>query len=104
MVSSQKAGVTGYKSLIDATIYWNRSESLPSLTPEALANVRIKSPIQQNMIGRSGIFMCRKWVSSKQRCGQDIGIADEDCVASIEKKKALTMKEWFDKCQQKVFK
>lgn len=57
--------------------------ALPTITKRTLSNVRIKSPIQQTMLGRSGLFR----------------------VTNVEKRKAhpLDIHEWFDMCQSKKF-
>ena len=57
--------------------------SLPPIPFRALADVRIKNPIQQNMLGRSGLFR----------------------QTNVEKNKArpLTIKDWFEKCNDAKF-
>jgi hypothetical protein len=57
--------------------------ALPAISKETLSNVRIKSPIQQTMLGRSGLFR----------------------VTNVEKRRQnpLDVREWFDKCQDKRF-
>ncbi|CED84781.1 DNA damage-responsive repressor GIS1/RPH1, jumonji superfamily [Phaffia rhodozyma] len=51
-------------------------DKLPTIPSEALARVKIKSPIQQHMKGRAGLFR----------------------VQNVERKKPLSVKEWYQKC------
>lgn len=57
--------------------------TLPPISKRTLSDVRIKNPIQQTMLGRSGLFR----------------------VTNVEKRKAhpLDIQEWFDMCQSKKF-
>ncbi|ORX36366.1 hypothetical protein BD324DRAFT_591650 [Kockovaella imperatae] len=58
-------------------------DSLPPIPSRALADVRIKNPIQQNMLGRSGLFRQTNVEKNKNR--------------------PLTIQEWFEKCNQGKF-
>jgi len=53
------------------------SESLPPITKQSLADVRIKSPIQQNMLGQAGLFRATNVEKNKNR--------------------PLSIKEWYEK-------
>lgn len=59
------------------------TETLPAMSPEALSQVHIKSPIQQNMMGTAGIFRAQNIEKNKTR--------------------PLTVREWYDKCQSDKF-
>lgn len=56
-------------------------DALPPITKQSLADVRIKSPIQQNMLGKAGLFR----------------------VTNVEKNKAkpFTVQQWYEKCMDK---
>ena len=58
-------------------------DNLPPIPTRSLANVRIKNPIQQNMLGQAGLFR----------------------QTNVEKSKAhpLTIQEWFEKCNDGKF-
>lgn len=59
------------------------TQSLPPISKRTLSDVRIKSPIQQTMLGRKGLFR----------------------VTNVEKRKQhpLDVREWFNMCQSKKF-
>ena len=61
---------------------WKRS--LPSIPAESLADVKIRSPIQQNMLGQAGLFRATNVEKNKNR--------------------PLSVKEWFEKCNNGKFK
>lgn len=58
-------------------------ESVPPITKSSLASVRVTDPIQQNLIGSSGLFRIANVVRNKRR--------------------PLTVEEWFKKCKDKKF-
>ena len=60
---------------------WKRT--LPPIPSRALANVRIKSPIQQNMLGQAGLFRQTNVEKMKNR--------------------PLSIQEWFEKSQDRRF-
>ncbi|KAL7420708.1 hypothetical protein Q5752_004659 [Cryptotrichosporon argae] len=60
---------------------WTRA--LPPLDKRQLSDVRIKTPIQQNMIGKGGVFLQANMQKNKN--------------------KPLTIQQWFDKCHDKAF-
>lgn len=53
------------------------TEALPSVVPQ-LANIKIKSPIEQEMVGSAGLF--------RQN--------------NMEKKRHMSVREWFDQCKR----
>lgn len=57
------------------------SEALPPITKQSLADVRIKSPIQQNMLGQAGLFRATNVEKNKNR--------------------PLSIKEWYEKTRDK---
>ncbi|WVW79774.1 hypothetical protein I302_101744 [Kwoniella bestiolae CBS 10118] len=58
-------------------------ESLPPIPKSALADQKIRTPIQQNIFGSSGLFRIANVPKNKNR--------------------PLTIKEWFNKCSEKKF-
>lgn len=58
-------------------------QSLPAIPAQALADVRIRSPIQQNMLGQAGLFRATNVEKNKNR--------------------PLSVKEWFDKSRHAKF-
>lgn len=59
----------------------SRTEALPPIPTTTMSNLRIKNPIQQNMLGRSGLFR----------------------QSTIEKKKGLSVRDWWEKCRTAPF-
>ncbi|ODN80679.1 hypothetical protein L202_02853 [Cryptococcus amylolentus CBS 6039] len=59
------------------------TQSLPPISASTLSSVEIKEPIQQNLIGSGGLFRIANVARNKRR--------------------PLTIEEWFDKCQEKKF-
>ncbi|WVF66837.1 hypothetical protein IAT40_001579 [Kwoniella sp. CBS 6097] len=57
--------------------------SVPPITKSSLSSVRIRQPIQQNILGHSGLFRIANVVKNKNR--------------------PLTVEEWFNKCKDKKF-
>ncbi|KIR40170.1 specific transcriptional repressor [Cryptococcus deuterogattii 99/473] len=58
-------------------------DSVPPISKSSLASVRVTDPIQQNLIGSSGLFRIANVVRNKRR--------------------PLTVEEWFKKCKDKKF-
>lgn len=56
---------------------------MPPISKSSLASVRVTDPIQQNLIGSSGLFRIANVVRNKRR--------------------PLTVEEWFKKCKDKKF-
>ncbi|WVQ94446.1 hypothetical protein IAU59_001525 [Kwoniella sp. CBS 9459] len=57
--------------------------SVPPITKSSLSSVRIRQPIQQNILGHSGLFRLANVVKNKNR--------------------PLSVEEWFKKCKDKKF-
>ncbi|OCF34619.1 hypothetical protein I316_03660 [Kwoniella heveanensis BCC8398] len=57
--------------------------SVPPVTKSSLSSVRIRNPIQQNILGHSGLFRLANVVKNKSR--------------------PLSIEEWFRKCKDKKF-
>jgi len=82
-VYMEKIAAWGHRSGIVKVIppaEW--TSTLPSIPTQTLSSVRIKNPIQQNMLGRSGLFR----------------------QSTIEKKKSLSVRDWWEKCRSGVYK
>lgn len=58
-------------------------KSVPPISKSSLSSVRVTDPIQQNLIGSSGLFRIANVVRNKRR--------------------PLTVEEWFKKCKDKKF-
>lgn len=87
---------TDFESYVTRTVPWGQysgivkiipptdwTNTLPPIPASSLANVKIKSPIQQNMLGQAGLFRQTNVEKMKNR--------------------PLSIKEWFDKCNNPKF-